>query len=434
MLDLKELEGRGKSGIEFQEKYRLTLKKRGYSTEILDEILEMAQVRRQLLVKTENIRSQQKKMGQVLAKIKNDPSEFNKLKTELDKLSDDYKELNRQLEEMETQIQVRLLQLPNMLDDRVPEGKDSNDNVVIHHWGEPREFDFSIKDHIQLGYIHDGLDFERASKVAGSRFAFLKKNFARLERALIHFFLDEHIKNGYVELIPPYIVNTDSYQSTGQFPKFWDEVFHTENDQYHLISTAEIPVTNYYRGEILPENILPIKFCAFSPCFRREAGSYGADIKGLIRQHQFHKVELVIFCKPEESSLWHERMTQDAEALLQKLGLPYRRVLLCSGDLGFAASICYDLEVWIPSQKRYREISSCSNFKDFQSRRAQIRYKSSSGSIELVHTLNGSGLAVGRTLIAIVENYQNSDGSITVPEVLRPYLGCDLLVPDFQKK
>jgi seryl-tRNA synthetase len=321
-----------------------------------------------------------------------------------------------------------LLNIPNIPHESVPVGKDETDNVEVRKWGEPRQFDFEPLNHWDIGEMLEIIDFERASKIAGSRFSLTKGLGAKLERALMNFMLDLNISKGYQEVFPPIIVNRESMTGTGQLPKFEMELFRIADPEFYLIPTAEVPVTNIHRDEILSEKDLPIYYTAYTPCFRREAGSYGKDVRGLIRQHQFNKVELVKFVKPEDSYDELESLTKDAEDILQKLELPYRVVALCTGDLGFAASKTYDLEVWLPGQQRYREISSCSNFTDFQARRANIRFKrEGKKGTEFVHTLNGSCLAIGRTLVAILENYQQKDGSVVVPEVLRFYMGVEVI-------
>jgi len=321
-----------------------------------------------------------------------------------------------------------LLNVPNIPHESVPLGKDETENVEVRKWGEPRQFDFVPMNHWDIGEMLEIIDFERASKIAGARFSLLKGLGAKLERSLMNFMLDLNTSKGYKEVFPPLIVNRESMRGTGQLPKFTHELFVISDPEFYLIPTAEVPVTNIHRNEILSEKDLPIYYTAYTPCFRREAGSYGKDVRGLIRQHQFNKVELVKFVKPEDSYNELESLTKDAEDILQKLGLPYRVVALCTGDLGFAASKTYDLEVWLPGQQKYREISSCSNFTDFQARRANIRFKrEGKKGTEFVHTLNGSGLAIGRTLIAILENYQKKDGSIIVPEVLMPYMGVEVI-------
>lgn len=316
--------------------------------------------------------------------------------------------------------------LPNIPAEDVPEGANEDDNVEIRTWGTPSTFDFEVKDHVDLGADLAQLDFELGGKITGSRFAVMKSSVARLHRALIQFMLDTHInEHQYQEIYVPYIVNKDSLYGTGQLPKFEEDLFKLRDErEFYLIPTAEVPVTNVMRDEIVDESALPIKYTCHSPCFRSEAGSYGRDTRGMIRQHQFEKVELVQFVKPEQSDEALETLTANAEAILQKLGLPYRTVILCTGDIGFSAAKTYDIEVWLPSQQKYREISSCSNFRDFQARRMKARFRrAQTGKPELLHTINGSGLAIGRTLLAVMENYQRADGSIEVPEVLRPYMG-----------
>ena len=424
MIDLKDLEGRGSRGPQFPEAYRQTLIHRAFSTDVLERIRQLGEERRKRIAEAESTRAEQKKLSQQIPQLKKAGQDTTKLMSELSELSERVKVLQQQAETIDQEVKTLLATLPNHLHPSTPRGRSSEDNVLIKQWGEPKVFSFPPKEHYELGEALGILDFDRASKITGTRFAVLKGAGARLERALIQFFMDLHTKEfGYMEMIPPYIVNSQSYFGTGQFPKFFDDVFHLHNTDYHLISTAEVPVTNYYAGEILKEQELPIRFCAFSPCFRAEAGAHGRDTKGLIRQHQFHKVELMIFAHPDNSYEWHEKLTTHAEAILERLELPYRRMALCSGDIGFAAAKCYDLEVWLPGQGQYREISSCSNFEDFQARRANIRYRSASGELHYVHTLNGSGLAVGRTLIAILENYQEEDGSVIIPKALLPYMG-----------
>jgi seryl-tRNA synthetase len=326
--------------------------------------------------------------------------------------------------ELEEKFKVELLKLPNLPDSSVTVGKDENENREVSIWGEPPTFDFDIQDHYDIGLRLGLFNFERATRVAQSRFVTLIGDGAALERALISFMLDRHRNHGYVEVMPPYLVNSTSLTGTGQLPKFAEDGFKCAEDDLWLIPTAEVPVTNLYRDEILKASELPIRHCAFTPCFRREAGSYGRDTRGLIRLHQFHKVEMVKFCRPEDSETEHQSLVADAADILQQLELPYRILELCTGDMGFSAQRCYDLEVWLPAQNRYREISSCSNCGDFQARRANLRFKEADKKgTEFLHTLNGSGLAVGRTFAAILENYQNVDGSVTVPKVLRSYLG-----------
>jgi len=329
-----------------------------------------------------------------------------------------------QLDKVQDQMNDLLAGIPNIPDESVPAGKSEDDNVEISRWGNPRKFDFDVRDHVDLGEALNGMDFETGAKITGSRFVVMRDQIARMHRALIQYMLNTHIdEHGYREIYTPYIVNRDSLRGTGQLPKFEEDLFRLDVEQgYYLIPTAEVPVTNTLRDEIY-DGELPLKYVCHTPCFRSEAGSYGRDVRGMIRQHQFEKVELVQFVKPEESDDALEALSGHAENILQSLELPYRKVILCGGDIGFSAAKTYDLEVWLPSQNTYREISSCSNFRDFQARRMKARYRNSEGKPELLHTLNGSGLAVGRTLLAIMENYQQEDGSIEVPEALRPYMG-----------
>ncbi|NIP39188.1 MAG: serine--tRNA ligase [Candidatus Dadabacteria bacterium] len=363
-----------------------------------------------------------KEVGSLMREGKKD--EAKKLQADLKELSDQVKQLNEQRTGIESDLRNILLQIPNITNEAVPVGKDEADNPVVKTWGKPTEFEFEIKDHVEIGRQLGILDLETAAKIAGARFALYKGLGARLERALINFMLDIHTKeHEYTEVLPPLMANSESFTGTGNLPKFEDDLFKINDTDYYLIPTAEVPVTNIYRDKILSEDSLPIKYVAYTPCFRKEAGSYGKDVHGIMRQHQFNKVELVKFTTPENSYEEHESLTKNAEKILELLELPYRTVILCTGDIGFSSAKTYDLEVWIPSENKYREISSCSNFEDFQTRRAAIRYKpSGGGKTRLVHTLNGSGLAVGRTVIAILENFQNEDGTVTIPRVLRPYM------------
>jgi seryl-tRNA synthetase len=318
-----------------------------------------------------------------------------------------------------------LLSLPNLPDPSVPDGEGEEDNPTVRTWGDPPDFSFPVRDHVDIGTGLDILDFDRAAKIAGARFCLLKGAGALMERALINLMLDVHTReHGYTEVLPPFLANTASFIGTGQLPKFEEDLFRVAGTDYYLIPTAEVPVTNIVRDEILPADTLPMKMTAYTPCFRAEAGSHGKDVRGMIRQHQFNKVELVKICRPEESMAELESLTADAEEILRRISLPYRVVTLCTADLGFSAAKTYDIEVWLPSQGRYREISSCSNFADFQARRAKIRFRDGAkGKVRLAHTLNGSGLAVGRTVVAILENFQQEDGSVLIPEALRPYMG-----------
>ena len=357
---------------------------------------------------------------------------FGQFRDQMRQAALDIKAVEAELEGVLASLNDELLNLPNLPDDAVPEGATSDDNVVVRAWGEKPAFDFEPVEHWTLGEKLGILDFERATKITGPRFTVYRGLGARLERALISFMLDLHTaEHGYTEILPPFMVNADSMRGTGQFPKFREEAFEMEKDGYLLVPTAEVPVTNLHRDEILEAAALPVRYAAYTPCFRREAGSYGKDTRGLIRQHQFNKVELVQFTAPEDSEAAHEALTGHAEEILRRLGLHYRVVDLCAGDLGFSAARTYDIEVWLPGQKTYREISSCSNFRDFQARRAAIRYRAEAGrKPALVHTLNGSGLAVGRTVVALLENGQQADGSVRIPKALQPYMGgVEIILP-----
>ena len=397
---------------------------RGVTAETLADIKELDAKRREILVTVEELKAERNTVSAEIAQAKRNKENVDDKIAAMQKLSADVKNLDAELLEIDEKLNAILAVLPNTPHDSVPVGVDEEENVEVRRWGTPREFNFEPKAHWDLGEDLDILDWERGAKVTGARFLFYKNLGARLERALYNFMLDEHITEGYQEIITPYMVNRDSMYGTGQYPKFKEDTFELTDTNYVLIPTAEVPLTNYYRNEILEEKDLPIYFTAMSPSFRSEAGSAGRDTRGLIRLHQFHKVEMVKFATPEQSYDELEKMTANAENILQKLGLPYRVLSLCTGDMGFSAAKTYDLEVWIPAQNAYREISSCSNTEDFQARRAQIRYRDAAeGKVKLLHTLNGSGLAVGRTVAAILENYQNEDGSVTIPEVLRPYMG-----------
>lgn len=406
------------------------LRKRGYDINF-DRFLDLESERLTLLREIEQKRALRNSVSQEIAALKRSGDSYEKvdeLILQMRKLGDELSEVERRLREVEEEVERFLLMVPNIPHESVPLGKDDSENQEIRRWGEPREFDFTPLNHWDIGEILGIIDFERAGKIAGSRFALMRGLGARLERALINFMLDEHTKKGYIEVFPPILVNRNSMTGTGQLPKFEEDLFKVENSDFYLIPTAEVPVTNIHRDEILSEDQLPLYYASYTPCFRREAGSHGKDVRGLIRQHQFNKVELVKFVKPEDSYEELESLTQDAEEILRKLGLPYRVVALCTGDLGFASAKTYDIEVWLPGQGRYREISSCSNFEDFQARRANIRFKRrDKKGTEFVHTLNGSGLAIGRTVVAILENYQQKDGSVLVPEVLVPYMGVEVI-------
>ena len=397
---------------------------RGVAPERLDEFLQLDESRRALLVKTEDLKKYRNDVSGQIANLKRNKEDATTKINEMKEVGQKIKALDAEVTEHDEKIKEIATTLPNIPHDDVPIGKDEADNVEVRRYGQPRTFDFKPKAHWDIAENLDILDFERGAKVSGSRFVYYKGLGARLERALYNFMLDEHIYNqGYTEMITPYAVNSQAMFGTGQFPKFTEDVFQLEDSDLTLIPTAEVPLTNYYSQEILDGDDLPIYFTALSPAFRSEAGSAGRDTRGLIRLHQFNKVEMVKFSDEEHSYEELEKMTADAEILLQKLGLPYRVVALSTGDMGFSAAKTYDLEVWIPAQNTYREISSCSNCEDFQARRAMIRYRDADGKIHYAHTLNGSGLAVGRTVAAILENYQNEDGTVTIPEVLVNYMG-----------
>jgi len=407
------------------EAVRNALKKRGYEFP-LAEFLAIDEKRMALLKETEELRNRRNVVSEEIGKLKRQKADATAQLEEMKGVSDRLKDLDDRLKDLESETRSFLLTIPNIPHKAVPVGKDEAENIEVRRWGTPREFDVEPLNHWDIAETLDIIDFERASKIAGARFALMKGAGARLERALMNFMLDRHTAKGYKEIFPPIIVNRESMTGTGQLPKFEMELFRVADPEFYLIPTAEVPVTNIHRDEILREEDLPIYYTAYTPCFRREAGSYGKDTRGLIRQHQFNKVELVKFVKPEDSYAELEKLTNDAEGILQGLGLPYRVVALCTGDLGFSSATTYDLEVWLPGQNKYREISSCSNFEDFQARRAGIRFKrEGKKGTEFVHTLNGSGLAIGRTLVAILENYQQKDGTVIIPEALRPYMGMD---------
>jgi seryl-tRNA synthetase len=390
-----------------------------------DEFVRLDQQRRDALARIEKLKEQKNRLSGEIGKLKRTGGDAASLMRAAEEVSEAIRKGEQPLAEIETRFDEFMLTLPNLPEPSVPLGRSAVDNREVRRWGEPMEFDFTAKNHWDIGEELGILDFGRAAKIAGARFALYKNAGARLERALINFMLDLHTReHGYTEVLPPFLVNRDAMTGTGQLPKFEEDLFRVAEPDFFLIPTAEVPVTNIHREELLGREQLPIRYVAYTPCFRREAGSYGQDVRGLIRQHQFNKVELVKFTEPEVSYEELEKLVNDAEKVLQLLRLPYRVVELCTGDLGFAAAKTYDLEVWLPGQSAYREISSCSNFEDFQARRAQIRYrKEPKGKPIFVHTLNGSGLAVGRTLVAVLENYQQRDGSVVIPEVLRAYMG-----------
>ncbi|KGN00868.1 seryl-tRNA synthetase [Clostridium novyi A str. 4570] len=419
MLDLKRIRNN-------PEEIKQIMQNRGedFDNKLIDDVIALDERRRQILVEVEQLKSKRNSESSQIGKLKKEGKDTSAIMADMKKLSDDIKAFDVELNEVDEKIKYIMLRIPNIPNPNVPDGETDADNVEIRKWGEPTKFDFESKAHWDIGTDLDILDFERGGKIAGSRFTVYKGLGARLERAIINYFLDMHtIDHGYTEILPPYMVNRDSMTGTGQLPKFEEDAFKVENNGYFLIPTAEVPVTNMYRNEILNGDDLPIKHAAYSACFRAEAGSAGRDTRGLVRQHQFNKVELVKFVKPEQSYDELEKLTNDAEDVLKGLGLPYRVVRICKGDLGFTAALKYDIEVWMPSYNRYVEISSCSNFEDFQARRANIRYKENGkGKPEFIHTLNGSGVAIGRTVAAILENYQNEDGTVTIPEALRPYM------------
>ena len=399
------------------------LSRRGFEFD-KDYWLKTEEKRKKLQVETEQLQETQNNLAREIGKLQKDKKDFSKVKKEASKSSADLKIKKNELDKVQAQLQDFLLSIPNLIDTRVPDGNSEADNVVVEEIGKKPTFNFEIKDHQELGLLSDGMDFEAASKISKSRFVVFKDSLALLNRALINFMLDVHTKeHSYKEIYVPLIVNSDSLTGTGQLPKFKEDQFKIDDGEQdlYLIPTAEVPVTNYHRNEILELAKLPISYVCHTPCFRSEAGSYGLDTKGIIRQHQFEKVELVSFVEPDKSDEHLEILTSHAENILKKLNLPFRKVILCSKDIGFSSSLTYDLEVWLPSQDKYREISSCSNFKDFQSRRLKIRIKKDKKNI-LCHTLNGSGLAIGRTMAAILENYQNEDGTVSIPEVLKPYM------------
>ena len=395
---------------------------------VIDQVIALDLKRREITASVEALKAEQNQASKQIPQIKKAGGDISEIMAKMKEISEKVKEDDRLLAEIEDEQRQILLSIPNIPNASVPVGKDDSENVEMRRFGEPTAFDFEPKAHWDIGQNLNILNPDVAAKVTGARFHFYRGLGARLERAVINFFLNTHTERGYTEILPPFMVNRASMTGTGQLPKFEEDAFHLENEDYFLIPTAEVPVTNMHRDEILEGAKLPINYCAYSACFRAEAGSAGRDTRGLIRQHQFNKVELVKFADPETSYDELEKLTNDAEYLLQQLGLPHRVVTLSTGDLGFSSAKTYDIEVWMPSYNRYVEISSCSNFEDYQARRASIRFKRDpKDKAQFVHTLNGSGLAVGRTVAAILENYQNEDGSVRVPEVLQPYMGCDVI-------
>ena len=419
MLDMKRVR-------DHFEEVVVGLQNRGVERKVVEELRDLDEKRRELILKTEQLKQYRNTVTEEISQLKRNKEDASAKIAEMKQVGEDVKATDALLAEVEEKLEYIASRLPNIAAADVPVGEDENENVEIRREGTPRVFDFEPKPHWEVAEALDILDFERGAKVSGSRFLYYKGLGARLERAIYNYMLDLHVeKHGYTEMITPYLVNEQSMYGTGQFPKFKEDVFQINDERnLTLIPTAEVPLTNYYANEILEEAQLPIYFTALSPSFRSEAGSAGRDTRGLIRLHQFNKVEMVKFATPETSFDELEKMTDNAEDVLRGLGLPFRTIVLCTGDMGFSASKTYDVEVWIPAQDTYREISSCSNCVDFQARRAKIRYRQSeTGKIELLHTLNGSGLAVGRTVAAILENYQEADGSVTIPEALVPYMG-----------
>jgi seryl-tRNA synthetase len=405
------------------EDFKNNLKQRGFDISEVDKLLSLNDERKKLIQSVESTQAEVKKISKEVGMKKKAGEDASDLMKKVGELKSSVSNDNDVLEKVKSQVESLLATFPNLLEEGTPQGSSEDDNIEVNRWGTPKEFNFDVKDHVEIGEDLGLLDFEAAGKITGARFVVYKGQLARLERALANFFLDFHIENGYEEIIPPLMVHERSMFGTGQLPKFAEDSFKIEGFPWYMIATSEIPVTNLKRETIMDESELPLRYTAFTPCFRSEAGSHGKDTRGLIRMHQFNKVEMVNITKAEDSDEALGKMVKSAETLLEKLNLPYRTVRLCSGDIGFGARKTFDLEVWVPSQSKYREISSCSNCGDFQARRASIRYKKQGEKPQFAHTLNGSGLAVGRTFVAILENYQNEDGSITVPEVLVPYMG-----------
>ncbi|MCZ0716784.1 serine--tRNA ligase [Aerococcus sp. YH-aer221] len=401
------------------------LEVRGVDKQELDDVLAYDQERRDKIAKAEKLKNQRNTVSKEIAELKRNKEDADDKVAEMKTVGEEISQIDNDIKELDDKIHYIMARIPNIAHESVPVGEDEDENVEVRRWGQAEDKGFTPKAHYEIGEDLGILDFERGAKVSGSRFLYYVGLGARLERAVFNFMLDQHQKEGYQEMLTPYLVNDKTMYGTGQYPKFKEDVFKMDDEErdFTLIPTAEVPLTNYYADEIIPGENLPIYFTAFSPCFRSEAGSAGRDTRGLIRLHQFHKVEMVKFANPENSYDELEKMTANAENILQELNLPYRVITLCTGDMGFSAAKTYDVEVWIPAQDTYREISSCSTTEDFQARRAKIRYRNADGKPELVHTLNGSGLAVGRTVAAILENYQNEDGSVTIPEALVPYMG-----------
>lgn len=416
MLDIKKIE-------EQTEAVKKNLGSRKFDISILDEILELNKKRKTLTTSSETQKAEINKLSKDIGELKKNKQDATELMSKVTSLKAQMEGDAKELDLIQEKQKNLLLGIPNLLDSSVPVGKDEDDNVESSRWGTPRTFDFTPVDHADIGEKLGLLDFESAAKVTGARFVFYKGALARMERALANFMLDHHLNNGFTEMMTPYIANEKALIGTGNLPKFEDQLFKLQDTNWYLIPTSEVTLTNLKREMIMEEAELPYKYTAYTPCFRSEAGSHGKDVKGLIRMHQFNKVEMVCITTPAQSDAIHQEMIKSAGSILEKLGLPYRALTLCSGDIGFASQKTIDLEVWVPSQNKYREISSISNCGDFQARRANIRFRNKEGKPEFAHTLNGSGLAVGRTLVAILENYQQKDGSVIVPEVLVPYMG-----------
>lgn len=422
MLDIKRIK-------QDLENIKVLMDLRGEADFSFDEVIALDNKRIEILQKVETMKNESNTNSKLIPQYKKEGKDTTELMAQLKELSDGIKTLDDEVKAVEVELFNKMLAIPNVPNENVRKGDTDEDNLEVRSWGEPTKFDFEAKAHWDVGTDLGILDFETGGKITGARFTLYKDLGARLERSIMNFFLNTHTgEHGYTEILPPFIANRQSFIGTGQLPKFEEDMFKLQGYEYFLVPTAEVPVTNIHRDEILSADELTIKYCAYTPCFRAEAGSAGRDTRGLIRQHQFNKVELVKFTKPEDSYKELEKLTADAEKVLQMLGLPYRVVQICSGDLGFTAAFKYDLEVWMPSYGRYVEISSCSNFEDFQARRANIRFKRDKASKpEFVHTLNGSGVAIGRTVAAILENYQMADGSVKIPDVLVPYMGTDII-------
>lgn len=417
MIDLKLIR-------EHRERVQQKTEDRGQKYD-LDGLLELDAEWRELVTRGEQLKHKRNVTTEQIARLKRERQPTDSLLADMKKVSDEIEAIDDQIRVVEEDLQEQLLLLPNLVHDSVPQGRDEHDNQEIRQWGKPPTFGFKPRPHWEIGETLKILDFERAAKITGARFVLYKGLGARLERALINYMIDHHVSgHGYEEVLPPFLVNRAAMTVSGQLPKFEEDLFHIKEDDYFLIPTAEVPIINIHKNEILNEDQLPLAYVACTPCFRREAGSYGKDTRGIIRQHQFNKVELVHFTRPEDSYEWLERLLLNAEEILRRLGLHYRVIVLCTGDTGFSSAKTYDIEVWLPGQNNYKEISSCSNFEAFQARRGNIRFRpKGSKKTEFVHTLNGSGLAIGRTLLAILENYQQEDGSVVIPETLRSYMG-----------